>query len=103
VVVALTDAGRTMIDERSRLLELDALLYTSLAEARDAFGEDVVALDSPDASPPIGKVGLFNAPDHEAVVVVTAAGKREFIRWDGDVYSTNVADFAGNDFTFAWL
>jgi hypothetical protein len=103
MVVALTEAGRTMIDERSRLLELDALLYTTFAEAHEAFGDDVVALDSPDASPPIGKVGLFNAPKQEAVVVVTAAGKREFVRWDGDVSSTNVSDFAGNDFTFAWL
>jgi hypothetical protein len=102
-VVALTAAGKTMIDERSRVLELDALTGTSFDEARPELGDDVVKLDSPDGSPPIGKVGLYDAPGRTATVVVTAAGKRQFVRWDGDVYSTNVRDFVDTDFTFAWL
>jgi hypothetical protein len=103
MVVALTDAGRTMIDERSRLLELDELAFAPFDEARKAFGDDVVALDSPDASPQIGKVGLYNAPDHAATVVVTAAGRRMFVRKDGGVYSTNVSDVFGGHITFSLM
>ena len=58
-VVALTAQGLADIDERSRVLELGALFGAALAEAQREFGADVVALDSPDASPPLGKVGIY--------------------------------------------
>jgi hypothetical protein len=30
------------------------------------------------------------------VAVTLRDGTRKFVRWDGDVYSTNAAEFAGN-------
>ena len=58
VIVALTEQGVADIDERSRVIELGELFGTPIDEAQKEFGADIVVLDSPDASPPIGTVGL---------------------------------------------
>jgi hypothetical protein len=51
----------------------------------------LVALPAAAAVPPPGKVGYFSdAADHVAVAAVTAAGKRLFIEFNGDVLSTNL-------------
>jgi hypothetical protein len=100
MIATLTDAGRAMIDERSRLIELELVEDagdTSLAEFQHYFGEDVVALDSPDATPPLGKVGIFRNGTTTATVVLLADGRRLFVRHDGEVYSTNVSAFSGGD------
>ena len=47
-------------------------------------------LDSPDASPPIGNVGIYQAGTSTAAVALLRDGRRLFVRQDGDVYSTNV-------------
>ncbi|HEY6887353.1 MAG TPA: hypothetical protein VI300_06220 [Solirubrobacter sp.] len=95
VVVARTEQGRTDIDERLRALELDAFFDQPLAELQEEFGEGVVALDSPDASPPPGKVGLFKSEQSSAAVALLRDGTRRYMRQDGEVFSTNVPALAG--------
>ena len=53
-------AGLADIDERLRAVELAALFDAPLAEVQEELGADVVVLESPDASPPPGKVGIFS-------------------------------------------
>jgi hypothetical protein len=55
----------------------------------------VVALDSPDASPPPGKLGLFKSEQSSAAVALLRDGTRRFIRQDGEVFSTNVPLLGG--------
>jgi hypothetical protein len=89
------EQGRRDIDERLRAFELDALFDQPLAEVETELGNDVVALDSPDASPPPGKIGLFKNEQSSAAVAVLRDGTRRFMRQDGEVFSTNVPTLGG--------
>ena len=113
VVVALTDAGRTYLDQKKRAIELFIVLTThSVLEADDrlselpkALGSDAVELPSADASPPAGKVGYFNGPGHDIVTAALLAnGERVFLSLQGRVFSTNVPDLMGpNESAFELL
>jgi hypothetical protein len=95
VVVARTEQGRTDLDERLRAVELDAMFDQPLAELQKELGDGVVALDSPDASPPPGKVGIFKNDQSSAAVALLRDGTRRYIRQDGEVFSTNVPALSG--------
>jgi hypothetical protein len=97
VVVARTEQGRTDLDERLRALELDAMFDQPLAELQKEFGDGVLALDSPDASPPPGMVGIFKNEQSSAAVALLRDGTRRFIRQDGEVFSTNVPALGGGE------
>jgi hypothetical protein len=95
VLVALTDKGRTALDERSRSFELDTVFSVPIADIQKEFGADsVVALASPDASPPVDQVGVFQSGQTTAAVATLADGRRWYVRQDGDVFSTNVPGFS---------
>lgn len=105
VLVALTDTGRQLVDERARLIELDIVgsyLGTAknpaqrLARLMKEFGPDIVTLEQPDATPLPGTVGVFIGGATRAIVVTRRDSTRQFARWDGDVYSTNVPAFTGS-------
>ena len=94
LVVALTEQGRIDIDERSRAVELTGLFGEPLAELKQAFGAQIVALDSPDASPPPGMVGIYSDTQTTVAAAVLRDGTRRFMRQDGELYSTNVPALA---------
>jgi hypothetical protein len=83
VLVALTDAGRARVGDPTRRLTR-------------AFGADIAMLDHPDAVPAPGKVGVYIDATTRVVAVILRDGSRKFVRWVGDVYSTNVAEFTGS-------
>ena len=59
----------------------------------------VVGLETPDASPPAGTIGLFgDGPDH-TVAALLGDGTRLFLRREGDVITTNVAELFGRPLT----
>jgi len=103
VIVTLTDAGRAYFDAKARTFELGVVMSvwmfsgsdlaipgkTPLEQGQRAFGPDIVALDSPDGSPPAGKVGLWANDKNVAVVVLLQDGTRRFVRMQDGVYSTN--------------
>jgi hypothetical protein len=95
LVVALTAQGHVDIDERSRALELTGLFGFPLAEVQQEFGADVVALDSPDASPPPGKLGIYSDAQTTVAAALLRDGKRRFMRQDGELFTTNVPALAG--------
>ena len=97
VVVAPTEQGQRDLDERLRALELDSFFDQPLAELQQDsdVGDGVVALDSPDASPPPGKVGIFKSEQSSAAVALLRDGTRRYMRQDGDVFSTNVPTLGG--------
>jgi hypothetical protein len=103
LLVALTDTGRAMVEERARTIELsyvsnavdDRPESTPLARLQRIFGPDVVALAEPDAAPPPGKVGYWQDGETTVVAVSLSDGRRRFVRHDGDVYSTNVSELTG--------
>lgn len=68
-----------------------------LARLIRELGPDIVTLEQPDATPLPGTVGVFIGGVTRAVVVTRRDGTRQFVRWDGDVYSTNVPAFTGSD------
>lgn len=90
VVVTRTERGIADLDERLRALELDASFDAPLAELQEEFGAGIVLLDSPDASPPPGTVGIFRSEHASAAVALLRDGTRRYIRQDGEVFSTNV-------------
>lgn len=92
VVVAPTEKGRADLDEQLRAVELDATFDQPLAELQEDLGDGVVALDSPDGSPPPGTVGIFKNEQASAAVALLRDG---YIRQDGDVFSTNVPTLGG--------
>ena len=57
----------------------------------------MVVLDSPDASPPPGKVGIFRNDQSSAAVALLRDGTRRYIRQDGEVFSTNVPALSGGE------
>jgi hypothetical protein len=103
ILVALTDTGRAVIDERARTIELryvsgavdDLPARTPLARLQRVFGPDVVALEGPDAAPPLGKVGYWQDGQTSVVAVLLTDGRRRFVRHEGEVYSTNVSELTG--------
>jgi hypothetical protein len=96
LIVALTDKGRAGLDAKARALELDLVFGVPLAEIQKEFGVDsAVALDGPEASPPPGKVGVFQNAQTTIAVAVLADGRRLYIRQEGDVFSTNVPQLSG--------
>ena len=97
VVVARTEQGRTDLDERLRAVELDATFDQPLAELQRDLGDAVVVLDSPDASPPPGKIGIFRNDQSSAAVALLRDGTRRYIRQDGEVFSTNVPALSGGE------
>jgi hypothetical protein len=86
VVVALTDRGRAYVDALARTLELASLPELGLEGVKD----DLVLLDSPDASPPRFKIGYWEQGTSNVTVVLLWDGRRRFLRRDADVLSTNV-------------
>ena len=104
--VALTARGRTRVDEERRARELIGLVIFATSLSPDARSwptaarvlamaeRGVVALASPDASPPAGSLGYYSDGAQRAVVaVLSAAGRRLFIDIAGDVTSTNVLEY----------
>jgi hypothetical protein len=55
----------------------------------------VVALEQSDAAPAPGTTGVYLNGATRVVAVTLRDGTRKFVRWDGDVYSTNAPEFAG--------
>ncbi|MDA0162761.1 hypothetical protein OM076_20985 [Solirubrobacter ginsenosidimutans] len=103
LLVALTPQGVADIDERSRVIELGELFGAPIDEAQKEFGADIVVLDSPDASPPVGKVGLYEVGANTAAVAMLRDGRRLFVRQDGEVYSTNVGPLSGGEDVFSLI
>ncbi|HEY6888379.1 MAG TPA: hypothetical protein VI300_11385 [Solirubrobacter sp.] len=99
VIVALSDHGRAYLDALSRSLELfygdegansnpPDFGMSNLEWLQGTVG-DVVALDGPDASPPIGRIGYWEQGSSHVLAVLRADGVRRFLRRDGDVVATN--------------
>jgi hypothetical protein len=95
--VPLTPAGATYVDETERATALRRLLEKAHAatgyQPASALGAGVVALDSPDATPPAGQQGYWTDGTHAAVVTLSAAGRRLLIQdLGGFVVRSNVYD-----------
>jgi hypothetical protein len=95
--VSLTAAGATYVDETERAIALRHLLQKAHAatgyQAASALGAGIVALASPDATPPAGQVGYWTDGTHAAVVTLSAAGRRLLIQdLGGYVLRSNVLD-----------
>jgi hypothetical protein len=118
VIVAVTDAGAAYLDARARAIELSLTILaanltfgsfahtTPIERARLQLAtQDVVALASPDGTPPAGQVGYSDdGKAGYAAVALLRDGKRVFARQTDGVFSTNVPEFIGldNDATF-WV
>ena len=93
--VPLTPAGATRVDEAERAPALRRLLqraHTATGyQPVAALGAGVVAMDSPDATPPAGQIGYWTDGTHAAVATLSAAGRRLVIQdLGGYVLATNV-------------
>jgi hypothetical protein len=110
VIVAVNADGRAYLDQRSWTLELfnadDQLrglppewAPTPVELLRGVVEPEVVGLDSPDASPPAGKLGLAGDADNHTIVALRADGVRRFLRREGDVVSTNDPGLLGRPLT----
>lgn len=107
VVVAFNETGRNAIDEEARRFDIAiAYLVAYIASRRSRFPppfpdvqrylpNDVTELPSPDASPPLGRVGYWSDGASMTLAVVTRSGVRRFLRRDGDVLSTNLPNMPG--------
>lgn len=96
-IVALNAAGRAEVDAFARAAEVSEVFFSrsnTVADLQEDYGPDVVALPTPDAAPPVGKVGVFDDGRTRVVAALLADGTRRFARRDGDVFSTNVAQLA---------
>lgn len=118
-IAALTPAGRARVEELRRALDLTLALFAVVLATEDAFAwpsptelvrrmdgaraggpddqrADWTVLASPDAAPAVpGPVGLFSDARTLVLSAVTAAGRPLFVRFDGEVFSTNVPELAG--------
>jgi hypothetical protein len=96
--VGLTPAGATYVDETARATALRRLLQKARGanggyQPVAALGAGVVAIDSPDATPPAGQTGYWTDGTHAAVATLSAAGRRLVIEDAGNlVLRTNVLD-----------
>jgi hypothetical protein len=98
-IVVLTDTGRSYLDWLLRAVELERVSFLDQAWGdmepqgielmRGVFGPDVVALPGPDATPPPGKVGYHKLGTVSVVAAQLQDGRRKFVRYDGEVVSTN--------------
>jgi hypothetical protein len=100
VIIALSDQGRAYVDAYARMMEIATIFFDedplSFAELQEDLGADVVALPTPDAAPPAGKVGHFDDGHTRVISALLADGTRKFARMDGDVYSSNVPALYGD-------
>jgi hypothetical protein len=110
VIVAVTPRGRTYVDRLHRAVELVAAddqisslpadwAPTPLELLQGAVEAKVVALASPDASPPAGTIGLYGDGVNHTVAALLLDGKRLFLRREGDVMTTNVPELFGRALT----
>ena len=53
----------------------------------------IVALDGPDRGPPAGKIGYWTDGVRSVSAVLSGAGRRLFIDFEGDVFRTNVLPY----------
>lgn len=98
---ALTPAGTTWIDEQTlgtRMVDLayaadPSGTYRSAPDVVALGGGSVVALDSPDATPPAGKLGYWSDGRAVSFVATSAAGRRLVLQDPGDgMLRTDVLD-----------
>jgi hypothetical protein len=109
VIVAMTDRGRVEMDALARsydLLNADFQLqgyprdWMPPLEWLDGSVRSTVALPTPDASPPAGKLGYWHESETSyAIVTLLADGSRRFLRRSGDVVSTNDPRLLGQSLT----
>ncbi len=109
VIVALTARGRAEMDALARsydLLNSDFQLqayprdWATPLEWLDGSVRSTVALPTPDASPPAGKLGYWHESETSyAIVTLLADGSRRFLRRDGEVVSTNDPRLLGQALT----
>ncbi len=107
--VPLTERGIVDLDERARARLLFAVITQAgiLGDRRDPpalpapaalvarLGGDLVALDSPEATPPPGRLGYWSdGARHGAVVILSRAGRRLYIEVDEDErLASNVLEY----------
>jgi hypothetical protein len=86
--IALTPAAVTRVDEATRAVALRHLLQRAHAatgyQPVAALGAGVVAMDSPDATPPAGQTGYWTDGTRAAVATLSAAGRRLVIEDAGN-------------------
>ena len=96
---ALTPAGAAWIDERSHGLRLADVLYASqprgvyraAADVVALAGGEVVALDDPNGTPPVGRIGYWSKGRAMSLVGASGAGRRLVLQDLGDgMLRTNV-------------
>ena len=106
MIIPLTDPGRAYLGARARAIDLwlvkDALpAYmgepSPVEELERFLGPDIVALAAPDDPAPAGKVGVYTQGSNYALATLLADGRRQFVRFDDPVYSTNVHEFIRGD------
>lgn len=105
--IALTQKGAAYLDEDQVTQKTFATLEVALASARRdpagrfppaqkitaGFRGKVIALGSPDASPPAGVIGFYSdGANHAEAVALSALGQRLFIDSNAGVLSTNAAE-----------
>jgi hypothetical protein len=118
VSIPLTQRGAVFLDEQSKVLDLQRLLFGAglLAEERSssawptatellgwlptrALRPGVVALANPADTPPQEAIGYYSdGQQHVAAVAVSALGRRLFVEHEGDVLHTNVAGYIHGEF-----
>jgi hypothetical protein len=91
VTFATSDRGEVLVDEQYRTFLMTAVLATEGAHG----ALPVVRLASPSETPPAGSVGYYSdGAQHQAVVMLSAAGRRLFIEVEADnVLHTNVVRY----------
>jgi hypothetical protein len=108
--IPLTQAGAVYLDEEAKALRLlrvslvigwieDQLkldgdpTYAQLVEKYPALAKSVVQLATPDANPPVKRIGYYSdGLEHSVLAVMSASGKRLFVESEpGGVLRTNVA------------
>jgi hypothetical protein len=106
VDIPVTEDGAAYIDERHTLYGLRNAAFTASSDAQDAHSAmfetadqyiskyaqdgDMVALATPDATPPAGTLGIFSdGAHHFAAVALSTLGRRMFYDINGDVLTTN--------------
>ncbi len=107
--VPLTERGLAHLDERVRAGLLFGVLTQAgiLGDRTDPpalpapaalvsrLGGDLVALDSPGATPPPGRLGYWSdGARHGAVVILSQAGRRLYVEFDEDErVASNVLEY----------
>lgn len=105
--LALTQKGAAFLDEDQVMQKLVVILDAAIARASGDPGRrfppaekiaaesrgKVIALGSPDASPPAGAIGLFtDGANHAEVVALSALNQRLFIDSNGGALATNAPE-----------